>query len=325
MRPIPVHFAIDLEPDKRLPVTSSNAIVSAGDAFREMASRRDELANITGAPAHFGWYVRMDRHMEAVYGDAGAIAARYRNQIEAAAAAGDEIGLHIHSIEQTKDGGWRANYADSALIDATIDEAAANFLNMFGRPARAARMGDMWTSTGCMEALASNGVRYDVTMEAGLRPQSISALYPNTNSRGHRPSMLSTPLAPYQPGIAGGLKDFWILPLSSFRRRDFLNPGMWLVSAYSAVTSGFQRNRARIVFRPQAEHTAENLRRALDETFAECETPSLCVAIRNFGVADRIHRFLDVLVEIAQRRPMRFVGPADYVRMATDGAPERQA
>lgn len=319
MTPIPVHFAIDLEPDERLPGAHSQSFDSAGVALREIAARRAEFEDKTGARVSFGWYVRMDRHIAAVYGDACAIVEHYHQQLDARAREGDDIGLHIHSIERKKDGGWRANYADAALVDDTIEEAAAHFTEFFGRPCRSARMGDMWTGDHCMEKLASLGVRYDVTPESGLRPQAVAALYPGTDSIGARPSMLATPLAPFQPNLphAAPGDDFWALPLSSYRRRDFANPGMWLVSAYSAFTTGFKRNRARDVLRPQTQYGPGELRRAIEALFAESETPCLCVASRNFGVPERIHHFLDVLCEIARERPIRFVGAADYVRMAT--------
>mgnify|MGYP003700466275 CR=1 FL=1 len=302
-----------------MPGEQTQTFDSAGVALREMALRRAELEDRTGAKASFGWYVRMDRHIAGVYGDAFAIAKRYQAELEARRREGDEIGLHIHSIEKT-DRGWRANYADAALINETIEEAVANFSENFGFRCQAARMGDMWSAAYCMEKFASLGVRYDLTLESGLRPRRISALYPGTKSLGVRPSMVSVPLTPFQPELAGSAvaEDFWAIPLTSYRRRDFAHPGMWIVSVYSAVSTGFKRGHARDVFRPQAFYAPGMLRRAVETYIEECETPCICVAIRNFGVPNRIHHFLDVLCEVAKDRPIRFVGPEGYVCMAAE-------
>ena len=102
MTAIPVHFAIDLEPDKRMPRSADGGLDSAGHAFEAFFERRRALEDATGAPVNFGWYVRMDRHIAAVYGDARVIADKYARQLDDAAAAGDEVGVHIHSIERNE-------------------------------------------------------------------------------------------------------------------------------------------------------------------------------------------------------------------------------
>jgi hypothetical protein len=328
MTPVPIHIAIDLEPDERMPEGAAKSFDNAGVAFEEMMARRSDIERATGAQAHFGWYVRMDRQIQALYGDANAIADRYRLQLTAAEGAGDEVGLHVHSIEPRANGGWRANYADASLIDAIIEESVSNFRDVFGRPCRAARLGDMWSSRRAAEKFAALGVRYDLSRESGLRSLALSKNYPGTNSLGRSPSMLGIPVGPFNPldnavGPQGEMEDLpiWSIPLSSTRRCDFHRPGMWLVSAYSALTTGFRRCRARMVIRPQVQYAPGALRIAIESLFAECAQPSLCVAVRNFGAADRIHHFLDVVCEIARERPVRFVTPLEYVRLWRSAAP----
>ena len=307
----PILFALDLEPDARLPTDVDKTIDNAGVALRSISEMRSTLEQATGARANVSWYVRMDRHIAALFGDPCAMAERFRSELETAFATGDEIGLHIHSIEKDEHGRWRVNYADPNLIADTVDEAFENFAAFFGRSCRSVRMGDMWTSNACMRQLAAKGVRYDMSIESGLRPQHLTGLYPGTSSKGRRPSQVASPSHPYRP-FAGeaGLDEMWALPLSSHPRTDYHHPGMWLISAYTAAMTGFRRLRARDVVRPQVEA-------AIDAALTANDPPGLCVAVRNYGAAARIEKFFDILCEAAQRRPIQFCTPADYVRLTT--------
>ena len=85
MKPFPIHFAIDLEPDERLPDEANKSFDSAGVALERMLSLRSEIEAATGFPAAFGWYIRMDRHVTGLYGDAGVIAVRYKSLLDEAA------------------------------------------------------------------------------------------------------------------------------------------------------------------------------------------------------------------------------------------------
>ena len=312
----PIHFAIDLEPDERLPEAGAATFDNAGVALSSMARLRASLARATGAPANFGWYVRMDRHIAALFGSADAMTARYRRELELALEVGDEIGLHVHSAEQDNHGRWRVNYADENLIADTVAEAAENFHRFFGRPCLSARMGDMWTSEACMRQFARLGIRYDASIETGLRPQNLTALYPGTTSKGRRPSMVACPLKPYQP-FAGeaGVGDMWVLPLSSHPRRDFHRPGMWVNTAYTCLSTGFRRCRARDVVRPQSYASPDKLQAALAAALSDENQPGLCVAVRNFGAADRLEAFFDLLCDYAGENSIQFCTPADYVRL----------
>ena len=107
----------------------------------------------------------------------------------------------------------------------------------------------------------------------------------------------------------------WALPLASSPRRDFLNPRMWLVSAYSGLTTGLRRCRARAMLRPQQTYAPGELKAAIDAALREGKQPGFCVPIRNFGAAEAIESFLDVLCELARERPIKFCTPAEYVRL----------
>ncbi len=318
MSPFPIHFAIDLEPDERLPDDNNKAFDSAGMALERMLTLRGEIEAATGAPANFGWYVRMDRHIAALYGDPCAIALRYKSSLDEAARSGDEVGLHVHVMERRGDGAWRVNYADEKAVCENIEESFGAFRSVFGQQCVSARMGDMWTSKAAMRQIAGCGARYDVTLETGLRPQGLGALYPGTGSKGWRPSMLGAPMAPFRP--YAGEEDFWVLPLASYPRGDFDRPGMWLVSAYSAATTGFRRCRARKMLRPQGSYAPGEIKTALNAAMKEGRQPGFCFAIRNFGAGDQIEEFLAALMELARERPLKFCAPAEYVRLATAAA-----
>ena len=313
---IPVHFAVDLEPDARLPHDGDKSFDSAGVALETMAGMRRALEKATGAPVQFGWYIRMDRQITALYGDACAIAQRYWAGLETAAAAGDEIGLHVHCFEPQPEG-WRVNYSDDQYVAEITDEALETYAAFFGKSCRAVRMGDMWTNDACQRHLASRGVEYDLSLEPGMRPRAIADNYPGAGGKGDRPSMLGAPLKPFRPfegdAQCGGM---WEIPLASYRRRDFLSPRMWALSGLTAVMTGFRRIHAREIIRPQAEYRPAALRKAIAALLAEDGRSGICVAVRNFGAADRIKLFLELLSEAADAHEIRFCNAPEYVRLA---------
>ena len=325
MNPIPIHFGIDLEPDESLPEIGNAPFDSIGVAFRDMFARRAEIESCTGALVHYGWYVRMDSHIEKLYGDRAAIADRYKRELTQAAEAGDEIGLHIHVMEKPEGGVWRANYADEARTEDEIEKSIECFTEFFGHKPQSARMGDMWARQNCVEKFEELGVRYDLSLECGLRAQGFGRLYPGTNSKGVRKSLLTMPVAPYRPARAefrqaaekSDAYNLWMIPLSSAKRQDVFNPGYWIMSAGTAVRSGFQRNQARMVLRPQTQYRPGEVYAALTSLFDEVENPCACLVIRNFGVPDRVHHFIDVLCAMAKERALQFVGPEDYVRLTS--------
>lgn len=324
---IPIHFVTDIEPDESFPAPGKDSFDSAAFAFKDLFSRRAELEDATGAPVHFGWYVRMDPHVKALYGNSAVIAERYTRQFEDAALAGDEIGLHIHSVDRNEHGEWRANYADRNLVEDAIEESVASFRAFFGRECQSARMGDMWTSSRCVAKLETLGIKYDISPESGLRSLRMAAHYPGTKSLGRRPSMLHVPSTPYQPDPANFRRPdvdqkrrIWIIPLTSHLRRDFRNPGMWLISAYAAATSGFKNPRARMIVRPQTRYAPVELRNSIEAVFADNDPPCLCVAVRNFGMPERIRQFLDTLCDMAHSQDMQFTTPAEYVRTVSNNS-----
>ncbi len=321
MPTIPVHFATDLEPDLATPSIDTATFDNAGVSLREIQAMRHMMEDATGAKVNFGWYVRMDRQVETLFGSGDAIAARYADLLETAALAGDEIGLHIHSIEQTRDG-WRAHYGDPDVIDDIIEHSVEGYFKFFGKPCRSVRMGDIWTNTRCVQKLNEIGIEYDLTAESGMRPHSLSASYPNSNSTGWRPSMLHIKNSPYHPDPRAFNKvgdddklSMWMIPLTAHQRHDYLNPRFWALTALSAATSGFRHWRIGKVLRPQEDVSADALNAALVEIFDRHSPPSLCVAARNFGEAQRIQHFLKAICELAKDRDIQFVSPADYVRI----------
>lgn len=320
----PVHFAFDIEPDERLPAPGGALCDDAAKVFAAIAARRARIEDATGAPARFGWYVRMDNHIRALYGDATGLAQAHRAALEAAAEAGDEIGLHIHCIDRDRQGAWRVNYADREFVEDNISRSFAAYEAFFGRPCRSARMGDMWTSAYAQRALASAGAQFDLSLETNLRRAPIADAYPKgTACEGARPDALGAPTAPFQPfaGVDDGVgEDFWVIPLSSYRRADYANPRFWLMSGYAAVKTRFRQRSARDILRPYLPYPPQALRARILRVFNEQDRPALFVVSRNFMCGETVLRFLDCLCDLARERPLRFCTPAEYVSLAAGPA-----
>jgi hypothetical protein len=129
--------------------------------------------------------------------------------------------------------------------------------------------------------------------------------------------MVAAPLKPFKP-FAGepAVEEMWVLPLSSHWRRDYLRPGMWLASVNTMLATGFRRRRARDVLRPQASYSPKELEAAIECAISEPDQPGLCVAVRNFGAADRIEMFFEILCGLAKRLKIQFCTPAEFVRLS---------
>jgi hypothetical protein len=205
-RPIPIVLCIDVEPDERAPPPSTRPDWTGferavADAYRV----RRLLADATGRPARFAWFVRMDPQIEHVYGTAEWAALRYAAEIGAIEGAGDTIGLHVHPWRW--DGReWVVDFADVGFGTRCVRVAFAAFARAFGRPCRDVRFGDRWLNDRILALAERLGARYDLTAEPGRVFEAMPE-----RSVGTSPDYSAMPRVPYRPS-----------------RRGFRRPGRWL-------------------------------------------------------------------------------------------------
>ena len=216
-------LTVDVEPDDRLFDPRDRpewrgflALIPLVEPWRERLRER------TGRPVRFSWFVRMDSQIETAYGDAGWAARRYATAFEDFRSRGDSIGLHHHAYRwQEPEREWISDHGNEDWIDGEVSRASAAFVRALGSLPDAFRFGDRWLSNRLVERLERLEIRYDLTLEPGLR--SVPALVPGEKATGFLPDFRFAPRFPYRPSRANYLEPgrflrrrrLWIVPVST--------------------------------------------------------------------------------------------------------------
>src|SRR3954454_10067388 len=167
----PVVFCIDVEPDERMFDPAAPPPWTGFERFAERLPRlRERLAESTGRPVAFTWFLRMDEQVDQTWGSREWAAEAYGDLFEGLARDGDEVGLHTHAWrwDEAK-GEWYAEYAATGWAEASLDAALDAFERSFGRSCEAHRGGDHHLSGAMLQRLGERGVRVDLTIEPGQR------------------------------------------------------------------------------------------------------------------------------------------------------------
>lgn len=206
----PFVLTIDVEPDDRVPDQAAAGDWAGLDVcVGWLEELRPLLAERTGRPVRFNWFLRADPQVAGVYGSADWVFRHHGPTLRRLAAAGDGIGLHVHAWRHRPEaGGWVAEHGDAAWVDFCVRSSHSAFRAAWGQSPHAFRFGDHWLSDGLVRTLGRLGFRYDLTIEPGAQP--AAALVPGERSSGALPDFRSAPRRPYRPS-----------------RRDFRRPARW--------------------------------------------------------------------------------------------------
>jgi hypothetical protein len=102
---IPILLCVDIEPNARATKIGERPRWTGYErSHRLLEALRQVLADATGSPAHFNWFLRMDHQVELTYGTRRWAADTYGDLLDEATRQGDEIGLHNHAWR------WDENY-----------------------------------------------------------------------------------------------------------------------------------------------------------------------------------------------------------------------
>ena len=227
---VPLVLCIDVEPDARV-IDPNGATPWHGsdDVFAWLAALRPTLQERTGWPVHFNWFIRLDPQIERAYGRVWPIE-QYRAHFEACHALGDTIGIHPHVWRwDTRRETWFTDNADQSWIDHCVRSAVTSFSEGFQRRPEACRLGDRDMTNATMALLESLGIRFDLTIEAGM-PRLPAAMLPDFHT-ADLPDYRRVPSAPYRPSSHEYRRpawrhprDLWVVPLSTGTVR---HPGRW--------------------------------------------------------------------------------------------------
>ena len=124
---IPVVLCIDVEPDPRVVNRSTPEPWRGYELSQQyIADLRARATAVTGEPANFSWFLRMDPQVAESYGSASWVADRYADHLTSVREEGDEIGLHPHAwrwlpAEKT----WTQDFGDERWVEHCVTHSAA--------------------------------------------------------------------------------------------------------------------------------------------------------------------------------------------------------
>jgi hypothetical protein len=195
---IPVALAFDVEPDARLVDRSAKPRWEGFERMCEvLPPLRERLSEITGRPAAFTHYLRMDPQIEATYGAPTWIAEAYGDQLAELTQAGDELGIHTHPWRwDAGSAQWAAEYGDLDWAEQCLATGLDAYEAAFGRNCVTHHSGDRYLTGGMLRMLETRGVAADLTVEPGMPPTEI--MIEGESANGTLPDYRHVPPDPYR-------------------------------------------------------------------------------------------------------------------------------
>lgn len=221
---VPVILCVDVEPDDHVYPPEDP---SPWRGFELLAERMEELRGtllgLTGEPARFSWFLRMDPQIEVAYGDPAFIVDRHRALFDLALKRGDALGVHPHAWRWDRDRRvWIGDHGDPAWVEVCVDMSFDAYRSRFGEPARIHRFGSRFLSQGILAAARRHGAVVDLTVEPG-EPSDGPGSRIGGEWTGRTPDFLDAPRVPYRPDpadlqrVSPSDEGLWAIPLTSGR------------------------------------------------------------------------------------------------------------
>lgn len=195
-RALPVHLCLDVEPDEREVAGQPEADWSGTEPFLALIERFRADAGAAGFPVHLNWFLRQDPQVREAYGRADYAYHQFRDQWEQFRAHGDAFGSHVHAWHRLGDR-WVADHGDRSWVGRCVEESLDAYEKVFGQPPCLFRFGDHFMSNDVVRRLERRGVRYDLSLEPGLKP--VDVLKPGEAASGQLPDYCNLPRQPYAP------------------------------------------------------------------------------------------------------------------------------
>jgi hypothetical protein len=319
---IPVIFCVDVEPDPRQ-VSRDAAGPWVGYEFtqRYMRELRTRIETLTGAPAHFSWFLRMDFQVSEPYGSATWVADFYRTHMDEIQRAGDEIGVHPHPYRWLEnERAWLQDFGNQTWVEHCLRVSLEAFAAAFGRPCLSMRFGDRWLNTETVNLAERLGVRFDLTVEPGAPP--LPSLMPGERTSGSLPGYQRVPRSPFAPStsdfrrrVRRDARAIRLIPLSSgYVRFGMLHPRRYLRRLWR---NGVRHRRQDTPLSMWQNWPApDTFDRLLDRALAAQRQPYLAFAIRSdFGIRPHLLQAVEVCLDALLAHParsrFRFTTPAE--------------
>jgi hypothetical protein len=328
--PIPIVFAIDVEPDDRF---VDKRMAPSWTGFEKLhdhvSALRQRISSRMGVTLRFSWFLRMDPQIQETYGDAAWPAIHYADRIDAMIEAQDALGLHVHAFRwDSPRGDWLVDHGNREWVQDCVRVSADAFERSIHRPCRAYRMGDRYLDDSLLAHMESLGGRVDLTVEPGYGgSRSVFLEEPHT---GSLPDFSTAPILPYRPShcdfrrpAESDHRALSILPLSTWK----LPTGMALARRVYASALRLRQRMPEVLTTQRMVTCATSLpdflfRRAIDGVLAR-PTPYLASIDRTHVGNDpeklnRIERNLQYLLSHPLAPRFAFVGPEESIDLLRD-------
>lgn len=221
---IAVMFNIHVEPEMRVIEYKKKRWLGYENLHEFLFDKRSDLEKATGKPVKYNWLIRLDPQIANVYEKPDWAIQQYRALINEAIAAGDEIGVHLHSWRPYKTWwrkSWIEEFADAAWIRDCIESSHHAFIDALQFQPKSFSFGDQYMSNDVLTQLESLGYRCDMSMH----PKHLSRLHPllakGEKSTGSIPDYEETPRRPFKPSkqdftkpLPGDERSIWEIPPS---------------------------------------------------------------------------------------------------------------
>ena len=322
-------FCVDVEPDPRQP---SRVVLEPwlGYEFtqRYLRDLRPRIEALSGAPAHFSWFLRMDPQVAEPYGSATWVADSYRAHMDEIQRAGDEIGVHPHPYRWLEDERvWLQDFGNQAWVDHCLRMSLEAFAAAFGRPCLSLRFGDRWLNTHTVNLAERLGVRFDLTVEPGAPP--LPTLMDDERTSGSLPGYRRMPRSPFAPSLADfrrrvrrGARAIRLIPLTAGHLRfGMRHPRRYLRRLWQNGARHRRQDTPLSMWRSWP--APDTFDRMLDRALAAQRHPYLAFAIRtDFGVRADLLQAVDASVSALLAHParsrFRFSTPAEALAQLED-------
>jgi hypothetical protein len=193
----PVVLCIDVEPDTRV-FDRTDPIPWLGfeRLVEQLPALRERLSDVTGRPAVFNWFLRMDPQVAEAWGSPTWPADRYGESLAGLVESGDQVGVHTHLWRwDSQAGDWIADSKDPGWAEHCVAMGLDAFETAFGKNCGAHRGGDQTLTAAMLTVLEKRGVKVDLTVEPGLLPRGALA---GEIGRGSSPDYRGVPTQPYR-------------------------------------------------------------------------------------------------------------------------------
>jgi hypothetical protein len=201
---VPMFLSIDVEPDA-FQIRGAPSDWAGFDAMVPfLEALRTALEARSGRPASFGWYLRTDPQIAAVFGGGDYLFREHKDRLAWLASRGDYFGVHAHQLRWSEaHGTWVHDFDDPTWLTNSVRSALEAFARGAGERPRRFRCGAGFLTNEIFDVLDECGVDLELALEPvagwGLWSREVPSGVDASPMVGAYTDLSGTPRVPYRP------------------------------------------------------------------------------------------------------------------------------